>query len=103
MRIIAQFIVAASFAIPAYALAIDDQSPTATKGESPHAAAATVPADPNQVIRCRRIDVTGSLLKRGRVCRTLAEWRRIDTNENDGARDLVGTGGVCSGGACRGN
>jgi hypothetical protein len=56
--------------------------------------------DPDQRVRCRSIQATGSLVRRERVCRTVAEWRRISQSGNDRARDVVGTGTVCSGGQC---
>ena len=45
--------------------------------------------DPDQEIRCRRIEVTGSLARRERVCKTVAEWRRLGQAGNDTARDIV--------------
>jgi hypothetical protein len=49
-------------------------------------------SDADQTIRCRTIKVTGSLVKKGRVCKTLAEWRRIIEAGNDIARRLVEDG-----------
>lgn len=48
--------------------------------------------DPDQKIKCRRVDVTGSLVKKGRVCKTVAQWRDIYTNGNDNARSMVENG-----------
>lgn len=45
--------------------------------------------DPDQEIRCRRVEVTGSLARRERVCKTIAEWRRLAQAGNDTARDIV--------------
>jgi hypothetical protein len=36
--------------------------------------------------------VTGSLVKKGKVCKTAAEWRRITESGNDNARSLVENG-----------
>lgn len=43
---------------------------------------------------CRRIEVTGSLARKERVCKTRGEWRRLADRANDTARDIVlnGTG-----------
>lgn len=49
-------------------------------------------------IRCRKIEVTGSLVKKTKVCRTVAEWRQISTKGNQNVRDLVESGQVCAGG-----
>lgn len=49
-------------------------------------------ANPDQKIKCRRVDVTGSLVKRGRVCKTVAQWRAIIDNNNELARKLVEDG-----------
>lgn len=60
-----------------------------TKAETVNVSAAS---DPDQKIRCRKVEVTGSLVKKGRVCKTIAEWRAIISNGNDNARDLVEDG-----------
>lgn len=49
-------------------------------------------SDPDQTIRCRAVRVTGSLVKKGKVCKTLAEWRRITESGNENARRLVEDG-----------
>lgn len=49
----------------------------------------TTASDPDQVIKCRKVEVTGSLLKKGKVCRTVAEWKRIIDNGNRTARAVV--------------
>lgn len=59
--------------------------------------------DPNY-IRCRTISVTGSLAKRGRVCRTAREWTRLQEDGNEHARKTWEGGMICGGGPeCRGN
>ena len=40
-------------------------------------------------IRCRRIEQTGSLVKKLRVCNTNAEWRRIIEKSSQDARDTM--------------
>ncbi len=42
-------------------------------------------------IRCRRIEVPGSLVKKLRVCNTNGEWRRIVDKGNQDARDSMET------------
>lgn len=44
--------------------------------------------DPNAV-RCKRLEVTGSLVRKERVCRTNAEWRAISEQQNRDADDLI--------------
>lgn len=45
--------------------------------------------DPEQKIRCRKVEVTGSMVKKGRVCKTVAQWKTIISNGNENARALV--------------
>lgn len=40
-------------------------------------------------IRCRRIEVSGSLVKKLRVCNTNANWKRIGDKGNQEARDSM--------------
>lgn len=57
------------------------------------ATASTNPvADADQTVRCRTVRVTGSLVKKGKVCKTLAEWRQMADSGNDLARRLVEDG-----------
>jgi hypothetical protein len=49
-------------------------------------------SDPDQATRCRTVRVTGSLVKKGKVCKTLAQWRQITESGNDLARRLVEDG-----------
>jgi hypothetical protein len=61
-------------------------------------------SDPDQAIKCRKVEVTGSLVKKGKVCRTIAEWKKIQANGNRTARMIAESGNVCAGGDCgRGN
>ena len=55
-------------------------------------AGTAVASDPDQVIKCRRVEVTGSLLKKGKVCRTVAEWKKIVESGNRVARAVVQEG-----------
>lgn len=49
-------------------------------------------------IRCRKLPVTGSLVKKTKVCRTVAEWRSISEKGNRNARDIIESGNACAGG-----
>lgn len=57
-----------------------------------NASPAPAATDPGQKIKCRRVEVTGSLLKKGKVCRTVAEWKVIMENGNRVARAIVQEG-----------
>lgn len=59
-------------------------------------------SDPDQKIKCRKVEVSGSLIKKGRVCRTIAEWKQIQSNGNRTARAIVESGQTCAG-QCGGN
>ena len=62
----------------------------------------TASTDPDQAIKCRKVEVTGSLVKKGKVCKTVAEWKEIQANGNRTARAIVESGAVCAGGSCGG-
>lgn len=84
MRTIALLVVTAAFIGPAYALTDPAPAPAEDAAKTSEA-----PVDPNQRRVCRQVEVTGSLVKRGRVCRTVAEWRVIQENGNYNARKMV--------------
>ncbi|KQN02908.1 hypothetical protein ASE85_21250 [Sphingobium sp. Leaf26] len=44
--------------------------------------------DPNAV-RCKRLEVTGSLVRKERICKTNAEWRTISDQQGRDADDLI--------------
>lgn len=44
--------------------------------------------DPSAV-RCKRLEVTGSLVRKERICKTNAEWRAISEQQNRDADDLI--------------
>lgn len=46
------------------------------------------PKDPNY-LRCRKIAVTGSLVKKERICKTNAEWARAMEDSQKNADDLI--------------
>lgn len=93
MRLAALVLVAAVATAPATVSA--QQASTSTP-------AASQPSDDDQRIRCRRIPVTGSLVRVERVCKTVAEWRRLSERGNDVVRQQHENGLICSGGECRG-
>ena len=72
-------------------------SPVAANNE-PTKVIAAPDADPNQKIKCRVVEVTGSLVKRGKVCKTVAEWRAIMENGSYLARKMVEDGTTRAGG-----
>jgi len=75
--------------------------PAQVAASVPVSATAETPKDPDQQIKCRKIQVIGSLIRKVRTCRTIAEWRRLQQAGNDAARAIVGEN-ICSGGECRG-
>lgn len=96
MRKSTTLLIAAALLLPVGSVTVaQTAAPTA---EAPAATAA--PSEDDQRIRCRRIEITGSLVRRERVCKTVAEWRRLSERGNDVARDIVGSGNVCAGGSC---
>lgn len=60
-----------------------------------------VSSDPDQQVKCRKYAQAGSLVRKVKICRTNAEWRKAAQAGNDAARAIVGEN-VCSGGECRG-
>lgn len=87
MRALALLTVAAFATVPA--LAFTQAADTAPVTETQ---ASDDPSDPDNRVRCRRVEVTGSLVKRGRVCRTVREWRTISENGNYNARKMIEDG-----------
>lgn len=51
-------------------------------------------------VKCRWVEVTGSLVKKGYVCKTAGDWKRIRENHNAVARSMVEVGQICSMGIC---
>jgi hypothetical protein len=83
--------IAAAFATSSIAAVPSAADPapaeTAQNQAAPAAQPAAIPDD--QEIKCRRVAVTGSLIKKGKVCKTVAEWSRLDQHGNQRARDIV--------------
>lgn len=44
--------------------------------------------DPNAT-RCRSLEVTGSLVRKERICKTNAEWKAISEQQNRDADDII--------------
>lgn len=80
-----QFILAFAF------ISLGGIAPLAARAESAVAAPKS-DMDPDQAIKCRRVDITGSHVKKGKVCKTVAEWKRIIDNGNRTARAVVQEG-----------
>ncbi|PZQ24264.1 MAG: hypothetical protein DI569_02435 [Sphingopyxis macrogoltabida] len=47
------------------------------------------PIDRTKEVVCRRIEVTGSLARKEKVCKTRGEWRRLADAGNNVARQIV--------------
>lgn len=63
-------------------------APAYLPAQTPQPAAKLDRNDPG-AIRCRRLDVTGSLVRKERVCKTNAEWRAISEQQNRDADDMI--------------
>lgn len=68
----------------------------AAQTAAPAAPPAATPAvtDPDQVIRCRKLPVTGSLARFTKECRTVAEWRKLDDGNREAATKIQDRGVV---------
>jgi hypothetical protein len=66
-------------------------APVSANNETTTATAAPA-TDPDQKIKCRVVEVTGSLVRKGRVCKTIAQWKAIIGNGNALARTMVEDG-----------
>lgn len=72
-------------------------SPAVASSEAAKTSTAAA-VEPEQAVKCRKVVVTGSLIKKGRVCKTVAEWQAIHDNHNDLARKMVEDGTTRAGG-----
>jgi hypothetical protein len=71
---------------------------------APGSAAKLARDDPNRVV-CRRLDVTGSLVQTGKICKTNAEWKAQARDTQDEAtqmqqRGLINSCGSSEPGKC---
>lgn len=94
------------FIMAALALPMTAHAQTAPAQSAPAAAkpasAEKADAQKERMI-CRRVEVTGSLVKRGKVCKSSSEWARIIERGNDNARRTIESGMACAGGpTCNG-
>lgn len=87
---VAVAVLMATFSVASYPVTAQVSAPPADASE-----------DPGQQIKCRKFSAVGSIIRKVKVCKTLAEWRRTQQAGNDAARAIVGEN-VCSGGECRG-
>jgi hypothetical protein len=67
-------------------------SASTSQGNASTAASDATAAKSDQTMRCRTVRVTGSLVKKGKVCKTLAQWRQMTESGNELARRLVEDG-----------
>ncbi len=90
--------IAALLASPA--LAADPTAPDTTPKDAKVAVASQADSDsdskdsatnPDNKVKCRKVAVTGSLVKKTRVCRTVAQWREINRQGNRYATDIIDT------------
>ena len=77
---------------PASAPVTAPASASTSQGNSSTAASDATAAKSDQAVRCRTVRVTGSLVKKGKVCKTLAQWRQMTESGNELARRLVEDG-----------
>jgi hypothetical protein len=67
-------------------------SVSTSKGNTSTSTADATSAKSDNAMRCRTVRVTGSLVKKGKVCKTLAQWRQMTESGNELARRLVEDG-----------
>ena len=79
MKFVAVLSAIAVLALPVYAAQANGTAEATEKLD---------PKDPNYV-RCRKIAVTGSLVKKERICKTNAEWARANEDAQRNAEDLI--------------
>jgi hypothetical protein len=60
----------------------------------------TTSSDPEQAVKCRKVAITGSLVRKAKICRTLAEWNEMRANGNRTLRSVTDGGTTCAGGFC---
>ena len=65
------------------------EGPVKMKPSEIRAYNAKLPRDHPNYIKCERVEETGSLIRKTTVCRTNEEWDRIDSANNESARDMA--------------
>ena len=63
-----------------------------SQGSASTVASDATSAKSDNAMRCRTVRVTGSLVKKGKVCKSLAQWRQMTESGNELARHLVEDG-----------
>ncbi len=63
--------------------------PAFAQDPAPAAPAAKLDKNDPAAIRCRRLEVTGSLVKKEKVCKTNAQWRAISDQQGRDGNDLI--------------
>ncbi|WP_041391667.1 hypothetical protein [Sphingobium sp. SYK-6] len=63
--------------------------PAMAQAQPDSAEPAKLPKDHPDAVRCRRLEVTGSLVRKQRVCKTNAEWLASREQQQGDADDLV--------------
>ena len=94
MRIIASLMLLPGLSVATVAAANEPENPpyrmpstmTGAEIDAHNEGRALTDAD---YIRCRRMEVPGSLVKKLRVCKTNTEWRRYADKGNQDARDSM--------------
>ncbi len=56
------------------------------------AGVASVATEPDNMVRCVREDVIGSLVQTRRTCHTVGEWRSLRARADDEARRIIQPG-----------
>lgn len=65
-----------------------EAAPAAKSAPAPAADAAAA-EDPQNKIKCRTASVIGSLAKKVRICKTVAEWQRSRVRGSEAAREVA--------------
>jgi hypothetical protein len=60
-----------------------------TQSFDPEAAETKIDPKSPEAVRCRKIAVTGSLVKKDRICKTNAEWAQAGEDARKNADDLI--------------
>lgn len=91
LRNLKSAIIFVGLGIGSAALAQPSATPTPAANAAPPAVDPAAPSDPQAKI-CRTQEVTGSFVKKRKVCRTKAEWRRLADDHRSQAQDYVDHG-----------
>lgn len=78
--------IGSAFLLPLLAAAA---TATAQEMPSPALVAEAGAEHPDHKVKCRKIKVTGSLVRTEKICKTVLEWRRLRESGNSAARDIT--------------